>query len=120
MQWNERLFPELAKAVKLRIPVEGDLFLRQCASGTNLFHLPASYRYPTGNIMGYFSSLNWNDDFIILEKERKEMKEFFIIDRRKEEVRGPFTWEEYEKECQAHQINMPLTPLYELDWIVNI
>lgn len=120
MEWNNRLFPELARAIKYRIPVEGDLFLRQCASGTNIFHLPASYRYPTGNIPGYFTSLNWNENFIILEKERKESNEYFIIDRRLETVKGPFTLEEYEAACEKHKVFLSLVPVAEMDWIINI
>ncbi len=120
MEWNARLFPELARAVKFKIPVEGDLFLRQCASGTNLFHLPASYHYPTGNIPGYFISLNWNDEFIVLEKERKESHEYFIIDRQMESVKGPFLWNEFEAACEELGMNLSLISLAELDWIINI
>lgn len=120
MEWNNRLFPELARAVKFRIPIEGELFLRQCASGTNLFHLPASYRYPTGNIPGYFTSLNWDDHFIVLEKERKEKNEYFIIDRRYETVKGPLSAEEYERTCEELGISLSLIPVAEMDWIINI
>lgn len=120
MEWSDRLFPELARAVRYKIPVEGDLFLRQCASGTNIFHLPASYRYPTGNIPGYFTSLNWNENFIILEKERKECKEYFIVDRHLETVKGPFSLKEYKETCKKDQICLSLIPVSEMDWIINI
>lgn len=120
MEKNIQLFPELARAVKFKIPIKGDLFLRQCAAGMNMFHLPASYRYPTGNIAGYFISLNWNDEFIVLEKERKENNEYFIIDRLFKVVSGPFTWEKYEAECQKKEIELPMIHLSELDWIINI
>ncbi|AZP04211.1 hypothetical protein [Jeotgalibaca ciconiae] len=114
------LFTELARAVKYKIPVEGELFLRQCASGRNLFHLPASYRYPTGNIPGYFISLNWNEDFIVLEKERKENNEYFIINRNREVVNGPFSVEEYKEKCKEFHLTLPLIPMAELDWVINI
>lgn len=120
MEWNNRLFPELARAIRYKIPVEGDLFLRQCASGTNIFHLPASYHYPTGNIPGYFTSLNWDEDFIILEKERKEHNEYFIVDRHLEIVKGPFTLSEYKVACKENQIFLPLVSVAEMDWIINI
>lgn len=120
MERNMRMFPELARAIKYKIPVEGDLFLRQCASGRNLFHLPASYHYPTGNIPGYFISLNWNDDFIVLEKERKEHNEYFIIDRNVESVKGPYQWVEFDAVCKELGVNLPLIPVSELDWIINI
>ncbi|MDE1548597.1 hypothetical protein [Jeotgalibaca caeni] len=120
MERSTRLFPELARAVKYKISVEGDLFLRQCASGTNLFHLPASYHYPTGNIPGYFISLNWNDHFIVLEKERKENNEYYIIDRHVESVKGPYHWVEYEAVKNELGVHIPLIPVAELDWIINI
>lgn len=120
MEWNNRLFPEIARVIKYKIPVEEDLFLRQCASGRNIFHLPASYRYPTGNIAGYFTSLNWNDNFVILEKERKENNEYFIIDRRSKAVKGPFTLEEYEAVCKTDEVSLSLVPVAEMDWIINI
>lgn len=114
------LFTQLARAVKYKIPVNDDLFLRQCASGRNLFHLPDSYRYPTGNIPGYFISLNWNDDFVILEKERKEHNEYYIINRRKEVVEGPFSVEDFDERCYELAINLSLVPMAELDWVINI
>lgn len=119
MEKNHLLFPELARAIKYKIPVDKRLFLRQCASGINLFHLPTSYRYPTGNIAGYFISLNWDDTYIILEKERKENNEYFIIDRQNETVKGPYNWNEYTATCNKLALNLHLIPVSELDWIIN-
>lgn len=119
MEKSHLLFPELARAVKYKILVDKQLFLRQCASGINLFHLPASYRYPTGNIAGYFISLNWNNNHIILEKERKENNEYFIIDRQNETVMGPYNWNEYTATCKKIDLNLQLIPVSELDWIIN-
>ena len=119
MEKSHLLFPELARAVKYKILVDKQLFLRQCASGINLFHLPASYRYPTGNIAGYFISLNWNNDFIILEKERKENNVYFIIDRQNETVKGPYNWNEYTDTRKKIDLNLQLIPVSELDWIIN-
>lgn len=119
MEENLQLFPNLARALKYKVQVDEHLFLRQSASGINLFHLPTSYRYPTGNIPGYFISLNWNDQWIILEKERKERNEYFLIDRNHQIVYGPFDWEEYQHTKQAFGIHMELLPTSELDWIIN-
>lgn len=119
MEKNQLYFPELARAVKYKIPVGENLFLRQCASGINLFHLPTSYRYPTGNIAGYFISMNWNDKFVILEKERKDKNEYFIIDRQNKTVKGPYFWEEYEDACRELNLNLSLIPVSELDWVIN-
>lgn len=119
MEKNQLLFPELARVLKYKIPVGENLFLRQCASGINLFHLPNSYRYPTGNIAGYFISLNWDDKFIVLEKERKENNEYFIINREIETVFGPYSWDEYETEYHKRNLNLPLIPVSKLDWVIN-
>ncbi|WP_143084439.1 hypothetical protein [Trichococcus palustris] len=118
--WKNKMFPEISKVAKFRIQINQDLFLRQCASGQNLFHLPSSYRYPTGNISGYITRLNWNEEFIILEKELKESFEYFIVDRSVESVTGPFTEDSFKMELSACGIaDMPLIELSEMDWIIN-
>ncbi|MPM67064.1 hypothetical protein SDC9_113980 [bioreactor metagenome] len=117
--WKNRMLPEISRIAKFRIPVGEGLFLRQCASWQNLFHLPSSYRYPTGSIQGYITRLNWTDEFIILEKEHNEAFEYFIIDRRIESVKGPFTKEGFEKALKEEAIELPLIELSEMDWIIN-
>lgn len=105
------LFPQLDAASLFTILMPNRIALKQCTVLMNCLYLPVGF--PVRTLTGYFTKLNFDDQYVVLEKHTPHGPVYYILNSQERTIDGPMPHPQFVATCPPQ---LPLKELRDFPW----